>query len=57
LTLATAKDYVRRAEEESDAIDALPPGQDRDERLQRLMEWLDTKFLQIPEDLRREALR
>ena len=56
MSLGTVRMYARQCQEESDRIDAMPPGPQRDQRLSDLLRYLNTRWLMIPENLRREAL-
>ncbi len=56
IDLETARIYARQCQEESERIDAMPPGRERNQRLSDLLRYLDTRWLLIPANLRREVL-
>ena len=56
IDLETARTYTQQCQRESDRIDAMSPGRERDQRLAALLRYLDTRWLMIPADIRRKAM-
>ena len=56
MNLENARAYVRQCQEECAKIDALPPGPERQRRLAAVLDYIETRGVRIPADIRRQAL-